>query len=399
MTRLARWTAATALALAAAQLGCERATEPPPPSAEVAEHLQALGYVDWDDAAAAELGGVTLLDRERASAGYNLYVRGREIYLMDLEGRHAHTWSVADSVLPGSDRKCSHAQLLEDDRLLVLCAGRAILLLDRDSNLVADIRGPVHHDVGELEDGRLLILHAQEHRRYRGRRVNFDGLSLIAVDDGKLKPVWSSFLHRRELSAYHAPTDLDVPPQEGEKLKSSGYDYYHVNSVQVLPDTELGRRDPRFRKGNWLVCLRNVDLMVVLDAQDRSVTWSWGPGELELPHMPRMLDTGRILVFDNGSHRRYSRVLEIDPETEQIVWQYQGDPPDSFFSKWRGGAQRLPNGNTLITETDKGRAFEVTPSGELVWEFWNPVIQDGKRARIYRLVRLSPERVGRILAR
>ena len=62
-------------------------------------------------------------------------------------------------------------------------------------------------------------------------------------------------------------------------------------------------------------------------------------------------------------------------------------------------AERLPNGNTLITESDKGRAFEVTHAGEVVWEFWNPVILDGKRARIYRLVRHTPERVAALLGR
>jgi hypothetical protein len=37
-----------------------------------------------------------------------------------------------------------------------------------------------------------------------------------------------------------------------------------------------------------------------------------------------------------------------------------------------GTRARLPNGNTLITESDNGRALEVNRGGEVVWEFYNP---------------------------
>ena len=64
----------------------------------------------------------------------------------------------------------------------------------------------------------------------------------------------------------------------------------------------------------------------------------------------------------------------------------------------RGAAQRLPNGNTLITESERGRVFEVTPQKEIVWEFWNPEIVKGARKRIYRLTRLAPAAVETLLA-
>ena len=72
-------------------------------------------------------------------------------------------------------------------------------------------------------------------------------------------------------------------------------------------------------------------------------------------------------------------------------------PPEAFFSEWRGGAQRFDNGNTLITESETGRAFEVTADGEIVWEFWNPEIVDGKRKRIYRFRRVPPAAVEALL--
>jgi hypothetical protein len=79
------------------------------------------------------------------------------------------------------------------------------------------------------------------------------------------------------------------------------------------------------------------------------------------------------------------------------VWQYEAEPREAFFSAWRGSAQRLANGNTLIAESETGRAFEVTRAGEIVWEFWNPEIADGKRKRVYRFRRVPRARAERML--
>jgi hypothetical protein len=106
-----------------------------------------------------------------------------------------------------------------------------------------------------------------------------------------------------------------------------------------------------------------------------------------------MLSSGNILIFDNGAQRGYTRVLELEPASRTIAWEYRGTPPESFFSRWQGNAQRLDNGNTLITESDRGHVFEITREGEIVWEFWNPEIEDDKRKRIYRMVRLPASRV------
>jgi hypothetical protein len=79
-----------------------------------------------------------------------------------------------------------------------------------------------------------------------------------------------------------------------------------------------------------------------------------------------------VLVFDNQGRPGSSRVLEIDPATQEVTWEYAGTPPKSFYTEFCGAAQRLPNGNTLITESEAGRAFEVTPGGDAVWSFASP---------------------------
>ena len=65
-------------------------------------------------------------------------------------------------------------------------------------------------------------------------------------------------------------------------------------------------------------------------------------------------------------------MIEFDPHTEGIVWQYAGDAAQPFYSGVRSAQERLVNGNTLITESEGGRLFEVTPAGEIVWEYRNP---------------------------
>lgn len=55
-----------------------------------------------------------------------------------------------------------------------------------------------------------------------------------------------------------------------------------------------------------------------------------------------------------------------------VYWSYGARRSEDLFSKSSGSSQRLPNGNTLITESDNGRAIKVTPANEIVWEFINP---------------------------
>jgi hypothetical protein len=69
-------------------------------------------------------------------------------------------------------------------------------------------------------------------------------------------------------------------------------------------------------------------------------------------------------------------VLELDPITLEIKWQYPAPGPvpggSRLYSSFVSSAQRLPNGNTLITEGNSGRIIEVTKEQEIVWEYVNP---------------------------
>jgi hypothetical protein len=100
---------------------------------------------------------------------------------------------------------------------------------------------------------------------------------------------------------------------------------------------------------------------------------------------------GNILVFNNGPGRpdgRYSSVDEFTPPVdrngtysltpgsaygpEAPVWRFTAENLTAFYSQSISGAQRLPNGNTLICNGDNGRFFEVTAEKAIVWEYVNP---------------------------
>jgi hypothetical protein len=125
-------------------------------------------------------------------------------------------------------------------------------------------------------------------------------------------------------------------------------------------------------------------------------------GVWRLQHDPTVLDDGNILLFDNAGYALSSQVIEIDPRTGDVAWAWRGAPPESFFTLLGGSAQRLPGGNTLITESCRGRAFEVTRGGDVVWEYVNPH-RAGARgeliAALFDVRRLAPADVERWLSR
>ena len=108
-----------------------------------------------------------------------------------------------------------------------------------------------------------------------------------------------------------------------------------------------------------------------------SMKWSYGAPNTAHQHHASWLSNGNVQIFDNGTHRKqgmpYSKVIEVNPESNEVIWSYQGNPRAQFFSGHISGAVRLPNNNCLITEGTSGRVLEITAGGEPVWEWWNPV--------------------------
>ena len=125
-------------------------------------------------------------------------------------------------------------------------------------------------------------------------------------------------------------------------------------------------------------------------AADQQLFWAHNAQWIE----PGMPGAGNILIFNNGAEyedarRYYSSIEEFTPPGDGLnyplepgsaygptmpVWRYIADPPGSFYSPYQSGVQRLPNGNTLICSSSTGALFEVTPEGETVWQYINPLV-------------------------
>jgi hypothetical protein len=178
-------------------------------------------------------------------------------------------------------------------------------------------------------------------------------------------------------------------------------DAFHSNSVQVL-DGSLSSKLPAFKKGNLLISLRRLGILIVIDPKNETIEWLmdsvfWDIGQ----HWAKLLENGNILVFDNyfNYKKKLSRIIEFDPIRNKIVWDYLNSSIH-FYSSIAGQCYRLPNGNTLINESANGHTIEVTPSKKTVWEFYNPNRAGSNKelvAVIYQMERIPVDRASRWL--
>jgi hypothetical protein len=357
---------------------------------ETGETLHAVGYSAWSEPGAShELSGVTRYDPARSAGGYNLYTDyTHAAYLMDMHGRIVHTWNFQN----GEGESREFARMLPDGSLL--SHGPSLIRLAWDSTELWRT-GPLagdafSHDLEMLDDGSMLVPSVKE-AQYNGYKVSNEFVEHIDPDR-RLIAAWSGLKHIPEMHRYYPPTVFDM-----KGVTPDTTDYFHANTVRVLPDTPLGRKDARFRKGNWLICLRQLSLVAVIDQKTQHVVWGWGPGTLDHPHSPVMLPDGQILVFDNGLERGWSRLVKVDPSRDEVTWTYEGHPRGEFYTAERGFIQPLPNGNLLVTLSGNGQAVEMTMDGAIVWEFYHPQLEGNQRRAIYRMIRYPEAMVAPLL--
>ena len=347
-----------------------------------AGRLRALGYVDVVESARdSDPTGVLDLDAMRAQQGLThiTNTRGCSAQLIALDGTVVHSWSHqpcftwGNSVLlPDGDLLVIHRSPPEVESAEAVARARELLRLSWNGDVVWRRRIPVHHDVELTPDGRVATL-SYRHRVipefHEEIPVREDFVEVLSADGEILETV--SLLDL--LRAGPEPFPLKaVPPRFAKRERIDEVDLTHANSLEWMPWLDLAQRNPLYAPGNVLLCLRGQDAVLVVDWRRRHVVWSWGPGELSGPHDATWLPDGNLLIFDNGLGRKWSRVVELDPLARRIVWEYRAPEPTDLFTAQRGAAQRLSNGNTLITASGSGRAFEVTPGGEVVWDFVNP---------------------------
>lgn len=321
--------------------------------------------------------GLITVDLERSAGGYTLVAPQTgdgNVYLVAIDGTVAHQWHMAQR--PGR-----HAVILPNGNLgyngnhpdtpnlypaWEMWRGGVFSEVTPDGTIVwshEDTRH--HHDAQWLPNGDLLYTIVEEMpaefaARIQGGSHAHDlpggtqyGDVVKRVDrSGTTIWEWRSWEHL-------AIEEFPIHPI---------FDRYHwplINGVGVT------------RGGLILMSLRTTSGVIGVDPATGKTVWAIKHPIVAQQHAPVEMPSGTILIFDNGNLRPgvtspHSRVIEVDPLTHNVTWEYADPMRPEFFAPYMGSADRLDNGNTLITESAFGRLFEVTPAGETVWEYVIP---------------------------
>tara|TARA_R110001592_G_scaffold271184_1_gene537686 strand:- start:1630 stop:2796 length:1167 start_codon:yes stop_codon:yes gene_type:complete len=338
------------------------------------EALDAIGYLSGSTPASAQTG-VVYWDEARAAEGYNLYTSGHDTgaTLLSMSGEVVHTWSHPfdpNWLIDGKPVREEHpglpfwrrAYLLPDGDLLALFEGLGIVCLDRNSQVRWVQLNRAHHAVDVQASGELYTLTFAARmipELHDTKPIRDDYVTVLNPAGEELRRVslWACFEGSPFESLVH------------DRRQRHG-DIFHTNSIYVLRGDE-GVTHPEFRAGRVLVSIFYLDTIALLDLDVERVVWA-KQGPYRFQHDAKLLPGGSLLLFDNNGLGGASRVLEFDVEEMALRWQYPKDSARTLYSPTCSTAYRLSNGNTLMTESDNGRALEVTPAGEIVWEFRNP---------------------------
>ncbi|MCR6544923.1 aryl-sulfate sulfotransferase [Dehalobacterium formicoaceticum] len=245
---------------------------------------------------------------------------------------------------------------------------------------------------------------------------------IVEVDwEGNVVWEWNAVDHFNEYG-FDAVAKLAIYKNPNMHEAGGGMgDWMHINSMSVLgPNKWYDKGDERFHPDNIIWDARESNICAIISKETGKVVWKMGPdfsddpklrkiGQIIGQHHVHMIPqglpgAGNILIFDNGGWSGYgapsnvsrdgtkvniadrSRVLELNPVTMKVVWQIAGSElmdygsplinDYRFYSPLTSAAQRLPNGNTFITEGVGGRFFEVTRMKEVVWEFISPFTEN-----------------------
>jgi hypothetical protein len=262
-----------------------------------------------------------------------------------------------------------------------LAESYGLVKLDKDSRVLWKYPASCHHAFDVAEDGTIYALSYDFVKELPPGLEDIptpcivDCLDVISPDGKQLKriPLLEAFKNSRYaplLSTLEKPwlfRDLTPPdaPMQNAQDEMRRRDVLHTNAVKVL-SRALAPKFPFLKAGQILISPRHLDALAVIDPDSGKVVWA-ARGPWHAQHDPSFLENGRLLLFDNLGSARSSRVLEYDPQTQAFPWSYPDDNAKPFFTRIRGATQRLPNGNTLIVNSDAGQMFEVTPGHELVW--------------------------------
>lgn len=340
--------------------------------------------------------GLLHIDEGRAEHGYTLFspLNGKLTLLIGMRGEVVWQWSHPLTI-------GTYAYLLENGNLLwsgrlpegpQKMGGRGGLLreYDWDGNVVWEYRQVgQHHDFRRLPNGNTLLLGWEVVPPQIADRIP-GGIAGTQHADGCM---YGDYIHEvtpdgEVIWEWHACWDMEVERYPLSPSQNRD-EFAHANAIAPLPN------------GDIYISFRRLNTIGLIDRGTRKIKWQHRDDSWGMQHDCAALPNGNITLFANGTNTPslpFSRAIELDPRTSKTVWEYRGRPAHTFFSPHVSGVQRLAGGNTLICEGQWGRLFEVSPEGEIVWEYLSPFMGPDRQGdpsnevfRAYRYTAESPQ--------
>ena len=311
------------------------------------------------------------------------------IRVINMEGELIHSWDIDwfdlwpnVTHIPESDHEFPKARpgtnihgtlLLENGDVIFNFEDLGMIRLDVCGNVVWRLEYRTHHSIFQDEFGDLwvpgLIRHTEPLAGYPNYTPPFDEFTVIKVSlEGEVLKEISVFdvLKQNELMGL-----LNLASQGGRDVYVTG-DTLHLNDVEIFPSN---MEEGAFKAGDVLISLRNINTVLVFRQDDLEVTHI-STGTFVRQHDADFIDGNTISVFDNYNigpkdYGQHSKIQIMSFPDGEYQTYYTGNKERPFYTSVMGKHEWLPNGNLLITESKKGRAFEVDQEGETVWEFIN----------------------------
>ncbi len=345
--------------------------------------------------------------------------------IIDLDGSVIHRWDIdwfalwpdaehlPSEVKPRSAPGCQihGAALMPNGDLVFNFDYLGLVRIDKTGSIVWRLAYQTHHSVHLHDDGNLWVCgqkrYFENETEFPRRRAPYDESTILEVSpDGRILNEWSVESILRD-NGYGGLLGLSRGFINGYAKQ----DILHLNDIELFPadmPEGVSKRD------DILVSLRNISTIFVMGRATQKIKFI-STGQMVWQHDPDFIDGNRIGVFDNkggnqDNARPSSRILVFDaaqalsihpsqsgtteglqpPTSTGVTVAYQGTTAAPFVTDIMGKHQWLPNGNMLITESTAGRAFEVNPQGEIVWQYIN-YVEDGTVGLIQEVTRLPSE--------
>lgn len=296
------------------------------------------------------------------------------VYLFDQQGRERHFWPIRyNDFTPGeiTERNVfQHGlQPLKDGSIVVTFDnGDAIARIDPCGETIWVTPGRFHHTVEQAYDGTLWTWQSEDTpEENQDTTVLTEYMVQLDPEDGTVLRRIDLIRDVIEAHGEHGRFAVHAAPNP-ERLTFQP-DPFHPNDVEVL-SPEMAPAFPDFEAGDLIISLRSLNMIAVLDNQDFRVKWSRiGPWHRQ--HDPDFQADGTISLVNNDMGLGSSQILSVNPTTGAVETLYEVAEHGGFYTWQRGSHEVLSNGNIMVSETERGRAFEVGPDGEIVWQFEN----------------------------